>query len=85
MLAHADVKREHMKKLALVLVLGSLASCNFKEAHKPDPMLTLQSNSNSGTELNFITVKISGHDYIVMDGYKSGGICHAESCSCKSK
>lgn len=28
-------------------------------------------------------VKIEGHKYVIMIGYKSGGIIHAESCDCK--
>jgi hypothetical protein len=28
-------------------------------------------------------VEIEGHKYIIMYGYYSGGIIHAESCGCK--
>ena len=84
MLAHADVKREHMKKLALVLALGSLASCGVK-SNKPDSLVSIQSQSNAGGDMNFIIIEVKGHEYIVFDGYKQGGICHAESCPCKSK
>jgi hypothetical protein len=28
-------------------------------------------------------VEIEDHKYIMMDGYHSGGIIHAESCGCK--
>ena len=28
-------------------------------------------------------IEIEGHKYIIMTGYKCGGIIHAESCGCK--
>jgi len=85
MLALADVKRETMKKLALVLALGvALVSCGVK-SNKPDSLVSIQSQSNAGGDMNFIIIEVKGHEYIVFDGYKQGGICHAESCPCKSK
>jgi hypothetical protein len=39
----------------------------------------------AGTSMSLIIVNLKGHEYVVMDGYKQGGICHAESCPCKSK
>ena len=30
-------------------------------------------------------VKIEGHRYILMDGHRSGGIVHAESCPCRTR
>ncbi len=36
-----------------------------------------------GIEVMTKVAEIEGHKYIIMDGYYSGGIIHAESCSCK--
>jgi hypothetical protein len=30
-------------------------------------------------------VDIEGHKYIILNGYNSGGIIHAESCKCKNR
>ena len=30
-------------------------------------------------------VEIEGHKYVIYDGYKQGGIVHAESCPCKER
>ena len=29
------------------------------------------------------SVEIEGHEYIIFDGYRKGGIIHSESCPCK--
>ena len=73
-----------MKRLVLVLALGVLASCDVK-SNQPDSLVTIQSQSNVGGEMNFVIIDLKGHEYIVFDGYKQGGICHSESCPCKSK
>lgn len=31
------------------------------------------------------TVTYEGHEYIVLYGYRKGGITHAESCPCKNR
>ena len=83
MLALADVKERHMKKLALVFGVA-LASCTNENIPQVKPAITVQGQS-TGTSISLVIVKLKGHDYVVMDGYKQGGICHAESCPCKSK
>lgn len=30
-------------------------------------------------------VEVEGHEYIIMDGFYSGGIIHAASCRCMNK
>jgi uncharacterized lipoprotein YajG len=84
MLALADVKERHMKKLALVFGVA-LASCHpDNKAVEVKPEITVQAQM-AGTSMSLIIVKLKGHDYVIMDGYKQGGICHAESCLCRSK
>lgn len=36
-----------------------------------------------GNEVTTKVVEIEDHKYIIMDGFYSGGIIHAESCKCK--
>ena len=73
-----------MKKVLVAVVLGVLASCDVK-SNQPDSLVTIQSTSNVGGEMNFVIIDLKGHEYVVFDGYKQGGICHSESCPCKSK
>jgi hypothetical protein len=70
-----------MKKLALALALGVvLVSCNGgKEVNSE---VTILSNHN-GTDIDIKVIEIRGHEYVILDGNKQGGICHAESCACK--
>jgi competence protein ComGC len=46
---------------------------------------SIKSVSNTGGSIALRLTQFQGHDYIVMDGYKQGGICHSESCPCKNK
>ena len=72
MLAHADVKRETMKKLALVLGV-TLVGCGAPKTHQVD-----------GFNTHIDVVKFDGHEYLCISGYTSG-VVHSESCPCKSK
>ena len=38
-----------------------------------------------GRECCTKVVEVEGHKYILMDGYKAGGIIHAASCWCTTK
>ena len=31
------------------------------------------------------SLEIEGHEYIIFDGYRKGGIIHSESCQCKKE
>ncbi len=75
-----------MKKLALVLGLVGLASCDNVNVVAPSPdQKEIESLGNTGGTFTVRLVKFQGHDYVVMDGFKQGGICHSESCECKNK
>ena len=70
-----------MKNLVLVFVVAlGITSCG---ADKPDVQSTRDLRITTGETVKVVEIK--GHDYIIYDGYESGGICHAESCACKSK
>lgn len=71
-----------MKKLMLFAVIGLgsvLTGCDSYE-ESPDKDTTW---SFHGIDVLTKVVEIEGHKYIIMDGYYSGGIIHAESCGCK--
>lgn len=73
-----------MKKLMLIAMIGlgsMLVGCDtpsFEDS--PDKNNTWISHNN---EVATKVVEIEGHKYIIMDGFYSGGIIHAESCRCK--
>jgi hypothetical protein len=74
MLALADVKRETMKKLAVVLALGvALVGCGTPNTKEVD-----------GFYAHVDIVKFDGHEYLCISGYTTG-VVHSESCPCKSK
>jgi hypothetical protein len=71
-----------MKKLIIAVVAFTvLAGCHPTKKDKDymDPW------TNHGLDIVTKVVEIEGHKYILMDGYRSGGIIHAESCWCKNK
>lgn len=73
-----------MKKLMFIVMFGLgfiLVGCNapsYEDAPNKD-------NAWMSHSINIATkvVEIEGHKYIIMDGYYSGTIIHAESCRCK--
>ena len=70
-----------MKNIVLVFVVAlGITSCG---QDKPDVQSTGDLRITTGETVKVVEIK--GHDYIIYDGYESGGICHAESCACKSK
>jgi hypothetical protein len=87
MLGLKDVKREHMKKLALVFVVAlGFTSCDNISVVAPNPdQKEIKSLGHTGGTITLRLIKFQGHNYVVMDGYKLGGICHSESCPCKNK
>lgn len=32
-----------------------------------------------------VKIVFEGHEYLVDEGYRKGGICHSESCPCKKR
>ena len=76
-----------MKKLTLVLALGLLGSCKIGPSNddkKVDTVAVIDSES-SVTDITIKTITIKEHEYMVLDGYRKAGICHSESCPCKTK
>lgn len=66
-----------MNKLLLLIVATFLIiSCD--EYKKPNREFTYGSN-------DVFVVNVKGHDYVIYDGYRKGGIVHAESCQCKTR
>ena len=80
-----------MKKLALVFVVAlGFTSCDNVKITTPDqtsdqPSKSFRQASEAGGTITLRLTEFDGHTYVIMDGYKQGGICHAESCACKSK
>ena len=80
MLGLKDVKRDHMKKLALVFVIAlAITSCDVKTDIQPTSQQTLS------VDESIKVIEFKGHEYLIYDGYKAGSMCHSESCACKIK
>ena len=84
MLGLKDVKRDRMKKLALVFMIALVFTSCEDQAPVSDSK-GFKSVSTTGGTFTLRLTQFEGHTYVVMDGYNQGGICHAESCPCKSK
>lgn len=66
------------------LVIASalcLAGCEAKDdaALSPSRARRLRTQTNARIYL----VEFEGHDYIIFEDYRRGGIVHSESCTCK--
>ena len=68
--------------LAILGVMCLMAYGFFKEARNMDES---GGWTKQGRGVSVKTVEVDGHKYVVMDGMKSGGIVHAESCPCRAK
>jgi hypothetical protein len=75
-----------MKKLMLIAMIGlgtMLVGCDKRS----DPSFKNVRDDNTwmphGQCVSTKVIEIEGHKYIIMVGFKCGGIIHAESCSCK--
>lgn len=74
-----------MKKLMLIAMVGLssiLAGCgappSAENASNKDNTWISHGNCTATK-----VAEIEGHKYIIMTGFKCGGIIHAESCRCK--
>ena len=56
-----------------------LAGCGAKDDSASAPSRERYFKKSAST---FI-YSIEGHEYIVFDGFRKGGIVHSESCTCK--
>jgi hypothetical protein len=70
-----------MKNIALLVVIAlTMTSCTIGTEIKPEQTIKARYGSK---DIEIKVVKVRGHEYVIMDGAHQGGICHAESCSCK--
>jgi hypothetical protein len=81
------IKKKDMKKLLLILSIVLVSCSGTKPTQDNDPQVDeprIMSNENS-SRISFRFIILKGHEYIIMDGDQSGGICHSESCYCTFK
>jgi hypothetical protein len=65
--------------VSIILTVGlSMTSCN-----KPD-IKSSKTYTVNGAEESITPIIFKGHEYLIYDGYKSGSMCHSESCDCKT-
>ena len=74
------------KLFSCALVITSalcLAGCGEHTDTAPAHPNEKYFKKNVGTLI--YSIEIEGHDYIIFDGYRKGGIIHSESCPCKKE
>ena len=73
--------RQALFNCALVIASAlCLAGCEEYEQVQPNGKY-----SNPTIGVIIYSIEIEGHDYIVFNGYRKGGITHSESCPCKKE
>lgn len=65
-----------MKKIAFIIVITSLSSCNKTYVPK-GKVYTIDG------EADIQVVKFEDHEYISYSQSHGGSLCHSESCDCK--
>lgn len=72
---------EKLIVISLIATAAFLTGCDApkQEVDSTDPWVDV------GRTMEIRTVMVKGHEYVLMDGYKCGGIVHAASCPCMSK
>lgn len=58
-----------------------LAGCGVNDDSASDPSKEKYFKQSASTCI--YAIEIEGHEYIVFDGFRKGGIVHSESCTCK--
>lgn len=74
-------------KNVLVIIASALCltGCSVKDDVKDDSASTPSTEryfKKSATTFIY-SIEIEGHEYIIFDGMRKGGIIHSESCPCK--
>lgn len=70
-------------KNALVIIASALclAGCSVKDDSVLVPPEERYFKKSATTFI--YSIEIEGHEYIIFDGMRKGGIIHSESCPCK--
>lgn len=69
-----------MKVILFIASLLLLVSCNHQEPVKKHYIREGQLFDPAYT---ICKVEFEGHTYLLLEGYRIGGICHDENCKCK--
>lgn len=70
--------------IGYALVIASawcLAGCSAKDDSALSPLKEKYFKKSMTTLI--YSIEIEGHEYIIFDGFRKGGIVHSESCTCK--
>ena len=73
-----------MKKIIIAIALAA-AACGCEKVVDSQETKTAEPWVYHGRELLTKIIELDGHKYIILDGYKCGGIIHAASCPCMAK
>lgn len=67
--------------LAVIVSALCLAGCSVKDDPASVPPEERYFKKSASTFI--YSIEIEGHEYIIFDGFRKGGIIHSESCPCK--
>lgn len=67
--------------LAVIASALCLAGCSVKDDSASVPPEERYFKKSATTFI--YSIEIEGHEYIIFDGMRKGGIIHSESCPCK--
>ena len=65
-----------MKKIGLIMLLVTLIGC----VKHTEP-----TEDKYAPENDIVVVEVQGHEYLIWNGHKKGGIVHSASCPCHLK
>lgn len=68
--------------LAVIASALCLAGCSVKDDSASVPPEERYFKKSATTFI--YSIEIEGHEYIIFDGMRKGGIVHSESCPCKN-
>lgn len=72
-----------MKKIIIAVALAT-AACGCEKVVDSQETKAAEPWVYHGREVCTKVVELDGHKYVIMDGYKCGGIIHAASCGCRN-
>lgn len=70
--------------IGYALVIASawcLAGCSVNDDSASGPLKEKYFKKSASTYI--YSIEIEGHEYIIFEGFRKGGIIHSESCTCK--
>ena len=66
-------------------IIAAAAALVLAGCHEYEQVQTKVKYYNPTIGVRIYSIEIEGHDFILFNGYRKGGITHSESCQCKKE